>query len=172
MKKKITELQTGEENHSALESVSKKILAAAHSAMVEAYEDAGLSGLCAEGRWELAVEAVKNLDLKSLLNSFAKSEEGATINTMTRSIRFKPDPLDHALIDFNFDGSEFVPSAVALIRNESYTGCSLVIHTKQELKPGQKIKVSVGRIGVLPCKVVWSKEIEPSLVQIGVQFLD
>jgi len=91
---------------------------------------------------------------------------------MTRSIRFQPDPLDHALIDFNFERPEFIPSAVALIRNESYTGCSLVLNTKEVLKPGQKIKVSVGRIGILPCKVIWGKEIEPSLIQIGVQFLD
>lgn len=90
----------------------------------------------------------------------------------TRSIRFQPDPLDHALIDFNFEGKDFSPSAVALIRNESYTGCSLVINTNLKVTPGQKIKVSVGRIGVLPCKIVWGKELEPSLLQIGVQFLE
>lgn len=89
----------------------------------------------------------------------------------SRSIRFQPDALDHAMIDFNFEANEFIPTAVALIRNESYTGCSLVLSTTQKLIPGQQIKVSVGRIGVLPCKIVWGKEIEPSLIQIGVQFL-
>lgn len=90
----------------------------------------------------------------------------------TRSIRFQPDPLDHAMIDFNFESREFIPTAVALIRNESYTGCSLVLNTTQKLTPGQQIKVSVGRIGVLACKIVWGKEIEPGLIQIGVQFLE
>jgi len=32
-------------------------------AAVAAYEDAGLSGLCAEGRWEAAVDAMRSLDL-------------------------------------------------------------------------------------------------------------
>jgi hypothetical protein len=41
----------------------------ARHALVEAalgaYEDAGLSGLCAEGRWEAAVSALRGLDLRA-----------------------------------------------------------------------------------------------------------
>ncbi len=37
-------------------------------AALEAYESAGISGLCAEGRWELAVQAIRILDLKPLIN--------------------------------------------------------------------------------------------------------
>lgn len=33
-------------------------------AALAAYEDAGVSGLCAEGRWEAAVSAMQSLDLK------------------------------------------------------------------------------------------------------------
>ena len=35
--------------------------------IIEAYEDAGLQGLCAEGRWEAAVGALRALDLAPLL---------------------------------------------------------------------------------------------------------
>ncbi|WP_413586997.1 hypothetical protein [Bdellovibrio sp. HCB274] len=89
-----------------------------------------------------------------------------------RHIRFQPDPLDHALIDFNFEGKDFSPSAVAIIHDESHSGCSLILCTTQKLVPGQKIKVSVGRIGVLPCKIAWGKELEPSVIKIGIQFLE
>lgn len=34
---------------------------------IEAYEDAGLSGLCHEGQWEYAVDAIRGLDLRPLL---------------------------------------------------------------------------------------------------------
>lgn len=34
---------------------------------LQAYEDAGISGLCGEGRWELAVQAMRALDLGALL---------------------------------------------------------------------------------------------------------
>ena len=35
-------------------------------AALDAYEDAGVSGLCAEGRWEAAIGAMQSLDLKRL----------------------------------------------------------------------------------------------------------
>jgi len=38
------------------------------NAALLAYEDAGISGLCAEGRWELAVQAIRELDLDKLLH--------------------------------------------------------------------------------------------------------
>ena len=36
-------------------------------AAMDAYESAGVSGLCAEGRWELAVQAIRILDLEQLV---------------------------------------------------------------------------------------------------------
>ncbi|GMV04664.1 MAG: hypothetical protein AMXMBFR53_09440 [Gemmatimonadota bacterium] len=33
-------------------------------AAIRAYEDAGVRGLCAEGRWELAIDAMRHLDLE------------------------------------------------------------------------------------------------------------
>jgi hypothetical protein len=35
--------------------------------MTRAYEEGGLSGLCAEGRWELALDTVKSLNLTEAL---------------------------------------------------------------------------------------------------------
>lgn len=43
-------------------------------AALQAYEDAGISGLCAEGRWELAIQAMRCLDLQSLVSSLADNE--------------------------------------------------------------------------------------------------
>ena len=45
------------------EAVRRALLDAA----LGAYEDAGLSGLCAEGRWEAAVDAMRGVDLSRLL---------------------------------------------------------------------------------------------------------
>jgi hypothetical protein len=36
---------------------------------VRAYEDAGIQGLCLEGRWEAAVGAMRSLDLTPTLES-------------------------------------------------------------------------------------------------------
>lgn len=51
------------------EAVRKACLEAA----MKAHEDAGLSGLCEEGRWEAAVGALQSLDLNELLRKLADS---------------------------------------------------------------------------------------------------
>jgi len=35
----------------------------------DAYENAGISGLCEEGRWECAVAAIRSLDIKAIINT-------------------------------------------------------------------------------------------------------
>jgi len=34
--------------------------------LVAAYEDAGKSGLCAEGRWEIALDSLGSIDLSKI----------------------------------------------------------------------------------------------------------
>jgi hypothetical protein len=48
-------------------AVAEATRAACLEAMIRAYEEGGLSGLCAEGRWDLAVDAVKSLNLTEVL---------------------------------------------------------------------------------------------------------
>ena len=47
------------------EAVREACIAAA----LEGYENAGLSGLCHEGRWECAISAMRIVDLESVLAS-------------------------------------------------------------------------------------------------------
>jgi hypothetical protein len=46
-----------------LEDLAKRIRGACLEAVVGAYDDAGIEGLCAEGRWETAVGALRTVDL-------------------------------------------------------------------------------------------------------------
>jgi hypothetical protein len=39
-------------------------------AAMQAYENAGISGLCGEGRWEMAVQALRGLDLRPVVDAF------------------------------------------------------------------------------------------------------
>ena len=39
---------------------------------LDAYEDAGIRGLCTEGRWEAAVDAMRLLDTSVLLQRLAE----------------------------------------------------------------------------------------------------
>lgn len=51
------------------ETVKKACAEAAQNA----YEDAGFSGLCADGRWECAIETIRHLDISALIQQFDTS---------------------------------------------------------------------------------------------------
>ena len=46
---------------------AETVRAACVNAAIQAYDDAGMSGLCAEGRWEAALAAIRQLDLRRVL---------------------------------------------------------------------------------------------------------
>lgn len=58
-------------NQSDESGAARRIAEAVHAAclreLLEAYEDAAISGLCGEGALEVAVGRVRNLDLEALL---------------------------------------------------------------------------------------------------------
>jgi len=54
------------------ENLAKRIRDACLEAVLQAYEDAGVQGLCAEGRWEAAIGALRTLDLAPLLREFQR----------------------------------------------------------------------------------------------------
>ena len=41
-------------------------------AALDGYERAGLSGMCDEGRWELAIDAIRSLDLDAVVQGSQK----------------------------------------------------------------------------------------------------
>ena len=49
--------------------LAEAVRAACIAAALEAHEQAGISGLCQEGRWEVAIEAVRSLDLANVVAS-------------------------------------------------------------------------------------------------------
>jgi hypothetical protein len=53
--------------------VAETVRAACLDAARQAYEDAGMRGLCGDGRWEAALSAIRHLDLSSVLET-AKRE--------------------------------------------------------------------------------------------------
>jgi len=60
---------TGGGHRSTAEAVREACLKAAQ----EAYENAGISGLCEEGRWECAVNAIRSLDIEAVIAVLPKN---------------------------------------------------------------------------------------------------
>jgi pentatricopeptide repeat protein len=61
-------------------TLAEHVRAACLEAALAAYEDAGIRGLCAEGRWEAALAAIRQLELSGVLDllaDFTHVDEGA-----------------------------------------------------------------------------------------------
>jgi hypothetical protein len=56
--------------------IAEVVRQACLTAALRAYEDAGLSGLCQEGRWECAVDAIRALPLRPLLQGLSEGQGG------------------------------------------------------------------------------------------------
>jgi hypothetical protein len=99
-------------------------------------------------------------------------------------IRFNPDIFDIAIIgdkleDFqNYDDStsDFSGRRVALISDESYSGCSLIISFKGDvssyLNPGEKHIVKVGRLNPMNAEVKWKKILDSHVLHVGFEYLE
>ncbi|HSH45982.1 MAG TPA: hypothetical protein VK966_09005 [Longimicrobiales bacterium] len=44
------------------------------AAALQAYEDAGMQGLCPEGRWEAAISAMRAVDVRRLIREHDRAE--------------------------------------------------------------------------------------------------
>lgn len=49
--------------------LAEAVRAACIKAALEAYEEGGVLGLCAEGRWEYAISAMRQLDVAAVLKA-------------------------------------------------------------------------------------------------------
>jgi len=54
--------------------VAENVRDACLKAAREAYENAGISGLCEEGRWECAVDAMRSLDIGAVIATIRNGE--------------------------------------------------------------------------------------------------
>jgi hypothetical protein len=55
------------DRHEPQRRLAEAVRAACVRAALDAHEDAGVRGLCQEGRWEAAIEAIRCLDLDRVL---------------------------------------------------------------------------------------------------------
>jgi hypothetical protein len=50
-----------------LRKIAEAVIQTCRESLVAAYEDAGTSGLCAEGRWEMALDSLRSINLSKII---------------------------------------------------------------------------------------------------------
>ena len=91
---------------------------------------------------------------------------------LVQHVRFKPDPMEHALLDLRAQPGVFAPSCSALILNESFSGCALILQSLDTILPEKEIRVKVGKLDPLRAQIVWAQPLDKDIYKIGIQFLE
>ncbi len=86
------------------------------------------------------------------------------------NLRYKPQSTVHALIDADFATAEFSPTISALIFDESFGGCGLVILDTPKLQVGDRCRIQIGNLPVTRAEVRWRRELAEDVIKIGVLF--
>lgn len=94
------------------------------------------------------------------------------LNHVQQHMRFKPDPLDVAMVDMTANTPTFNPTNAAMIINESFSGSALLMNLVHDIEPGSFIRVKVGRMDALRAEVVWFKRLDTDVVKVGITFLE
>ncbi|MBI2571182.1 MAG: hypothetical protein HYV63_29605 [Candidatus Schekmanbacteria bacterium] len=96
-----------------------------------------------------------------------------------RYIRFDPDPLDVAYVELAPKGDDFTPQFAALVFQEAYGGCGLVVHRKVAeedlesfLAPGTRCRLAVGNLDPIFAEVAWRETLDKTLYRIGFRYLE
>ena len=58
------------------QNLAEAVRTACLKAALDAYEEGGILGLCAEGRWEYAISTLQQLDLKTLIQDYERANQG------------------------------------------------------------------------------------------------
>lgn len=85
-------------------------------------------------------------------------------------MRFHPEEDVVALVYF---GSEEHPvKKSALLVNESYSGCSLVMVGDIPLELDDQVRVKAGNLEVAQAQVRWIQQLDERIIKIGVAYKD
>jgi hypothetical protein len=89
-----------------------------------------------------------------------------------RPIRFSPDLNALAWIKFPSGTDKALPEIVALVQNESFSGCCLIGCTDRPVNVGDLLILRVGRLQAMAAKVAWVKVLDDGILRIGFLYTD
>ena len=107
------------------------------------------------------------------------------MDDLRHRVRFYPDATEIAVISFdkadleNYQMSDHHINGqyVALIENESHTGCSLVVvksenHKGVFFEPGSVCVAMIGKLHPLKAEVKWCRPVDEVIFRVGIELLD
>ncbi len=85
--------------------------------------------------------------------------------------RYRPDRLTIAWVQFNPAAEDFETDVHALVYEEAFGGCCLVMMFDRPLELGLRWMVKVGDLNPMEAEVVWFKNLDQDVWKVGLKFL-
>ena len=100
-----------------------------------------------------------------LLKGFKKSKDARSSH-----LRVEHKGGVFSQIDTDSDDESFQPVLPALVYNESFQGCAMVVLHDFNLEVGDVCKIQVGELAPIEGEVAWKDIIDKHVIKIGIKF--
>jgi len=87
-----------------------------------------------------------------------------------KHIRFNGD--DNQLVNITFSSEMGKVEIPALLVNESFSGCSLVITSITSFNKGETVSLIVGKMEIKAAHICWVKELDEHILKLGIEYDD
>lgn len=102
----------------------------------------------------------------------SKNSSTARPSVKRKHIRFAADVGTLAYILTDTSGKKLSKPIPALVVDEAYGGCSLIIVKNPQFHEDAQFKVKVGNLNTMSAVIRWMKNFENKVMMIGVAYLD
>ncbi len=89
-----------------------------------------------------------------------------------KHVRYRPDKITTAKVQLEAVTSSFVAEATALVYEEAYGGCCLVLLSERAIANHDRWRIQVGSLHPMVAEVVWVKRLDDGIYKVGMKFLE
>lgn len=104
--------------------------------------------------------------------SMEKINEDKAAARMRKHTRFRPDTPSLAWVQFNLGEPSFKGDTHALVYEEAFGGCCLILMSEKTINLGARWAVKVGDLEPMEAEVVWCKNLDLDVWKLGLKFLE
>lgn len=89
-----------------------------------------------------------------------------------RWTRFHPDVATEASLDVKFKKGKYTPTHNAIVLDEAFKGCCLVVGGPFDLTVGDTLWCKVGQLDPIEAEIRWMEKLDPRVFKLGIFFLE
>jgi len=86
--------------------------------------------------------------------------------------RFRADRMTTAKVQSEAQTSSFMPECGALVYEEAYGGCCLIMLLDRPIDQGEKWRIQVGSLQPMTAEIAWAKVLDEGIWKVGLKYLE